>query len=172
VPPIFVFPQKLQWTQRALPIRENSQLQNTIFSTLSLLKCTMNHLTLLTSTVWSPSMFSRCQWMSVVTISFCMKECNSTSFLHTNFPVKCHFVKLPFCCNLFYSSKVWWRSGTVSSGLELVIEHLVKGCGGLREHRQIVCTCASHVTRRGGHRVKPLRADVKGCYQRMSLFWM
>ena len=40
--------------------------------------------------------------------------------------------------------------GTVRSGFQLVIEHVVKGCGYSREHRQIVCTCAPCVARRGG----------------------
>lgn len=44
--------------------------------------------------------------------------------------------------------------GTVRSGLELVIKHLVKGCGWPREHRLIVYTCAPQVTRRGGARVE------------------
>jgi len=37
-----------------------------------------------------------------------------------------------------------------------VIEHLVKGCGWPREHRQTVCTCAPQLTRRGRHRWSPL----------------
>jgi len=40
--------------------------------------------------------------------------------------------------------------GTVRSGLKPLIEHLVKGCGWPREHRQIVCTCAPHLSRRRG----------------------
>lgn len=39
---------------------------------------------------------------------------------------------------------------TVRSGFQLVIEHVVKGCGYSRKHRQIVCTCAPCVARRGG----------------------
>jgi len=31
--------------------------------------------------------------------------------------------------------------GTFRLWLELVIEHLMKGCGWPREHRQTVCTC-------------------------------
>jgi len=40
--------------------------------------------------------------------------------------------------------------GTVRSQLELVIELLEKGCSWPREHRQIVCTCVPHESRRGG----------------------
>jgi len=43
------------------------------------------------------------------------------------------------------SSYKWYRNPqcteTVRSQLELVIKHLVKGCGWHREHRQAVCTC-------------------------------
>jgi len=45
--------------------------------------------------------------------------------------------------------------GTVRSGLELVIELLVKGCSWPREHRQSVGICAFHLTSRGGPRVEP-----------------
>lgn len=34
-------------------------------------------------------------------------------------------------------------------GLEVVMEHLVKGCGWPGEHRQMVCTCAPQLPRRG-----------------------
>jgi len=50
---------------------------------------------------------------------------------------------------------------TVMSGLELVIEHLVKGCGRPREHRHIVCTCAPHLTRRSGPRVEPCWSHIR-----------
>lgn len=57
-------------------------------------------------------------------------------FLYYRNPHRMHFMK--YICR-----------GTVSSGLRLVIEHLVKGCAWSRQHRQIVCTCAPHLTRRG-----------------------
>jgi len=44
----------------------------------------------------------------------------------------------------------WLYRGTIRSGLESVIEHLVKGCGWPREHRQIVCTCIPQIIRRAG----------------------
>ena len=48
--------------------------------------------------------------------------------------------------------------GTVSLGLELMIEHLVKGCGWPGEHRQIVCSCAPQVISRRRPSVQPLWA--------------
>ena len=50
---------------------------------------------------------------------------------------------------------------TVRSGLELVMEHLVKRCGWPREHRHIICICALHVLRRSGPRVKPPWAHIR-----------
>lgn len=47
----------------------------------------------------------------------------------------------------------------------MVTEYLVKGCGWTREHRQIVCTCAAHMTGQGwdilsSHKGHPLKAVV------------
>lgn len=43
-----------------------------------------------------------------------------------------------------------WYRGTVRFCLELVTEHLMKGCDWPGEHSQIVCTFVPHVTRRSG----------------------
>lgn len=52
-------------------------------------------------------------------------------------------------------SLIWVAScrGAVRSGLEVVMEHLVKG--------HIVCTCAPHMSRRGGPRVEPPWAHIR-----------
>lgn len=52
------------------------------------------------------------------------------------------------------------------SWLELVIEHLVKLCGWLREHRQIICTCALHLTRSCGPGVEPPWAHIRARHWR------
>ena len=50
---------------------------------------------------------------------------------------------------------------TIRSGLELVIENLVKGCGWPRDHRHIVHTSVFFVTRRDGLRVELPCAHVR-----------
>ena len=51
-----------------------------------LLKHTTHHLTVFTSTAWSPEMFSKRQWMSVgVIFFFFMENFNSTSLFHPHF---------------------------------------------------------------------------------------
>ena len=48
-----------------------------------LLKYTMHHLTVLTSTAWSPSTFSKCRWMSMGAIFFCVEEFNDVFVSYT-----------------------------------------------------------------------------------------
>lgn len=61
-------------------------------------------------------------------------------------------------------------NGNARSWLELVTEHLMKGCGWPREHRKIVRICAPHVIRRSGPRVKPLQPVSWGVLHRQSPF--
>lgn len=49
-----------------------------------------------------------------------------------------------------FVEKINWLQGNVRSQLELVNEHMVRGCGWPREHREIICTCVTDVTRRDG----------------------
>ena len=37
---------------------------------------------------------------------FCMEEFSYTPLLHTNFHVRCHFVRLPLCCHLLHGNKI------------------------------------------------------------------
>ena len=40
---------------------------------------------------------------------FChVEEFSDTPLLHVHFSVSCHFVKLPLCCHLSHSNKMWW----------------------------------------------------------------
>lgn len=59
----------------------------------------MHHpaLTVLTSTFWSPYMFSKCQRMSMGAIFSHMKEFSSAPLLHTHFNVRWHFLRQLFC---------------------------------------------------------------------------
>ena len=40
-----------------------------------------------------------------------------------------------------------------------------------KEHRQIVCTCAPHLTGRGGHRVQPPWAHIRASHWRERIPW-
>mgnify|MGYP001852393476 CR=1 FL=1 len=84
-------------------------------SLLPLLKHTTHHLTVFISTVWSPWAFTKCWWMSVGAIFFCMEEFSDTPLLHVHFHVRCHSVRrhsvrLPFCCCLSHRNKMWWNT--------------------------------------------------------------
>ena len=63
-----------------------------------LLKCNTRHLTMLTSTVGSPLMPTKCQWISMGAIFFLKEEFNCTPVLHLDFRARRHFVRLPLCC--------------------------------------------------------------------------
>ena len=72
------------------------------------------------------------------------------------------------CWHSIFSNLIWISHGLIridgNGGCrehELVIEHLVKGCGWPREQGHIVCTCAPHVTRRSGPRVEPSWAHIR-----------
>ena len=76
-----------------------------------LLKRTTHCLTEFTSTVGlhkCTASIDECQWVSFF---FCMEEFNSTPLLHMHFHVRCHFVRLPLCCNLSQSNKMQWSNG-------------------------------------------------------------
>ena len=72
-----------------------------------------------------------------------------------------------------------WRRGAVRSQLELVIEHLVKGCGWCREHRRLCAPVSPHEqqgwTQSGAHlgsyKGQPLVGGLPldlGCFLRRS----
>ena len=66
------------------------------------LKCIPHSLTVLTSTVWSPSMFSKCQWMPF----FLQGEIPFCTFTSYAFPCQMPFARLPFCCHLSHGNKL------------------------------------------------------------------
>jgi len=75
---------------------------------VAMLKRTTCHFTALTSTVWSPSAFSKYQWISV----------DSTPLLHTHFHVRCHSVTLPLWCHLSQQQnimKYWWEGSAYTT---------------------------------------------------------
>jgi len=76
------------------------------------LKCTTYHLTMLTSTAWSPSVFSKHWWMSNGTIFFSAWK-NSMPLLCTPCTSKSNVIlsDCPFAATLSHSNKVWWNIG-------------------------------------------------------------
>ena len=57
-------------------------------------------------------MFSKYQWTSVGPILWgFILQFSDTSFLHMHFHVKCHSVRLPFCCCLSHGNKKEWNIG-------------------------------------------------------------
>ena len=73
---------------------------------LLLLKCTTHHLTVLTSTGWSPEAFSKHSLNVSGCHFFHIEEFNSTSLLHMQFHIRCQFIRLPLCWRLSHSNKM------------------------------------------------------------------
>jgi len=74
-------------------------------SLLSVLKCTTHCLTVLTSTVWSLQMFSKCQWMSV--LPFILHGgIQWHIFSSSIFPYQMPFCQTVICCYLWHSNKI------------------------------------------------------------------
>ena len=83
-----------------------------------LLKCNTRHLTMLTSTVGSPLMPTKCQWISMGAIFFLKEEFNCTPVLHLDFRARRHFVRLPLCC----PSAAWQQKSIVcTTGLQIYV---------------------------------------------------
>jgi len=84
------------WTRACMPLVKICLPECGLYFTLlsPLLKRSTHHLTVLTSTVWSPSTFSKHQGMSVGAILFHIKEFSDTFLLHMHFHIK---TILPHC---------------------------------------------------------------------------
>ena len=78
------------WTRACMPLVKICLPECGLYFTLlsPLLKRSTHHLTVLTSTVWSPSAFSKHQGMSVGAILLHIKEFSDTFLLHMHFHIK------------------------------------------------------------------------------------
>jgi len=85
-----------------------------------LLKYTTYCLTIFTSTVWSPEMFSKCRWMWMgATFSTQRNSVTCLCFIGTSY-VRCYFDRLSLCCHLSYGNKM---KQTVGKKVQLLLPY-------------------------------------------------
>lgn len=67
------------------------------------------HLTALTSTVWSSTILSKCWWMTLGAYFFLHGGSQWHPFASSILPYQTQFVSLPFCCCLSHGNRMNWN---------------------------------------------------------------